>query len=77
MENRIIKHNKGQSECAKKIIFGILIHVFVRIKNIGDASVIECDEIITVMGIVSTKMTNALARSIKGTDSINCHSKKK
>ena len=49
----------------------------VRIKNIGDTSVIECDEIITVMGIVSTKMTNALARSIKGTDSINCHSKKK
>ena len=76
MENRIIKHNKGQSECAKKIIFGILIHVFVRIKNIGDTSVIECDEIITVMGIVSTKMTIYIAANVMSTALINFQSKK-
>ena len=34
------------------------------------------DEIITVMDIVSTKMTNTIATNIKSTASINCHSKK-
>ena len=52
---------------AKKIIAAILAHVFVRIGN----SVIECDEIITVMDIVSTKMTNTIATSTSAS-----HSKK-
>ena len=37
---------------------------------------IECDEIITVMDIVSTKMTNTIATNVTSTTSINCHSKK-
>ena len=35
---------------------------------------IECDEIITVMDIVSIKMTNIIAKTITSTASINCHS---
>ena len=35
---------------------------------------IECDEIITVTDIVSTKKTNNIATNL--TASINCHSKK-
>ena len=46
------------------------------LKSIADTSVIKCDEIITVMDIVSTKMTNTIARDITSTASINCHSKK-
>ena len=30
------------------------------LKSIADTSVIECDEIITIMDIASTKMTNTL-----------------
>ena len=37
---------------------------------------IECAEIITAMDIVSTKKTNAIARNVTSTASINCHSKK-
>ena len=37
---------------------------------------IECDEIITVMDIVSTKMTNTIATNVTSTASINFHSKK-
>ena len=37
---------------------------------------IECDEIITVLDIVSTKMTNTIATNVTSTASINCHSKK-
>ena len=36
----------------------------------------ECDEIIIIMYIVSTKMTNIIAVNVMNTDSINCHSKK-
>ena len=39
-------------------------------------SVAECDEIILVMDIVSTKKTNAIATNVTSTASINCHSKK-
>ena len=39
-------------------------------------SVAECDEIILVMDIVSTKKTNTIATNVTSTDSINCHSKK-
>ena len=44
------------------------------LKGIPDTSVIECDEIITVM--VSTKMTNTITTNVTSTASINCHSKK-
>ena len=37
---------------------------------------IESDEIITVMDIVSTKMTNATTANVTSTASISCHSKK-
>ena len=37
---------------------------------------IECDETITVMNIVSTKMTNTIATNFTSTASINCQSKK-
>ena len=52
----------------KKIIVGILAHVLVRIakylKSIADTSVITCNEIIFVMDIVSTKMTNTIATNV-------------
>ena len=37
---------------------------------------IECDEIITNMDIVSTKKTNTIETNVTSTASINCHSKK-
>ena len=37
---------------------------------------IKCDEIITVMDIVSTKKTNTTAKNVMSTAPINCHSKK-
>ena len=46
------------------------------LKSIADTSVTECDEIIIVMDIVSTKMTNTIAANITSTPSINCYSKK-
>ena len=45
-------------------------------KIIADISVIECDETITVMDIVSTKITNTIATNVTSTDSINFHCKK-
>ena len=42
------------------------------LKSIADTLVIEFDKIISVMDIVSTKMTNALATNLTK----NCHSKK-
>ena len=46
------------------------------LKSIADTSVIECDEIATVMDNVSTKMTNTIAANVMSTISINFHSKK-
>ena len=49
---------------AKRVIFGILAHVFVKtisLKNIAYTSLIKCEEIISVMDIVSTKMTITIA----------------
>ena len=62
------------------------------LKGVADTSVIECDEIVLVMGVLSrkktntiatkttntiaTKMTNTIARNVTSTASINCHSKK-
>ena len=37
---------------------------------------IDWDEIISVMNIVSTKMTNTIAKNVTSTASINCQSKK-
>ena len=45
-------------------------------KSITDTSVIDCDEIIFVMDIVSTKNTNTIASNLTSTASINSHSKK-
>ena len=42
------------------------------LKIIANTSVIDCDEIISVMDIVSIKMTNIMATNV----SINCHTKK-
>ena len=46
------------------------------LKYIAGTSVIECDEIISFIDVVSTKMTNTIARNVTSTSSINCHSKK-
>ena len=54
------------------------------LKSTADTSVTECDEIIIVMNIVSTKdtntiatkKTNTIATNVTSTASINCHSKK-
>ena len=44
------------------------------LKSISDTSVTECDEIVIVMDIVSTKKTNTIATNLTSTASINCHS---
>ena len=46
------------------------------LKNVADASVTKCDEIVIVVDIVSTKKTNTTAANVTRTVSINCHSKK-
>ena len=46
------------------------------LKSITDTSVNECDDIIFVMDIVSTKKRNTIATNVTSTASINCHSKK-
>ena len=46
------------------------------LKSIADTSVNECDEIISVMDIVSTKITNTIATNVASTASIYCHGKK-
>ena len=46
------------------------------LKSIADISVIKCDDIITIMDIVSTKMANTIATNVTSTASIKCHSKK-
>ena len=74
IKNGILKHvnvNIKINVSAKKIIVGILAHVFVRIVRI-------------IMGTVSTKKTNTMATkktktiatNFTITASINCHSKK-
>ena len=57
---------------AKKIMFGILAHVFFRIVSVDDTSVITCDKIVSVMDNVSIKMTNTVAENL----SINSDAKK-
>ena len=46
------------------------------LKSIADISLIECDEIKTVIDIVRAKMTNTILINITNTVSINCQSKK-
>ena len=85
------KWNKNIYQCgckkiivsAKKIIVGILAHVFVRIsvkskylKIIADTIVTQCDEIIIFMDSLSTKKVNTIAANVTSTASINWHSKK-
>ena len=58
-----------------KTIGWILAHIFENskyLKSIADTSVIACDEIVSVMDIVSTKMTNTIATNVTK----NWHSKK-
>ena len=45
------------------------------LKSIVDDSKIWCDEIIYVMDIVPTKMTNTIAVNATSTVSINCHNR--
>ena len=45
-------------------------------KSVGDTSLIARDEIITVMDIVLTKMTNAITANDTINASITCHSEK-
>ena len=73
IKNGITKHVNASLKIivsAKEIIIGILAHALVRI--VSDTSVITCDEIISVMDIVSTKMTNTIATDV----SINSNDKK-
>ena len=63
IKNGIIKHVNANVKIivsAKKIIIGILAHVLLRIASIADTSVIEDDEIISVMNLVSTKKKNII-----------------
>ena len=46
------------------------------LKSITDTSLIECDEIITAMDIVSTKMTNTIAINVTSSAIVNCCIKK-
>ena len=46
------------------------------LKSVVDDSKTLCDEVIYVMDIVSTKMTDTIATNVASTVSINCHSKK-
>ena len=46
------------------------------LKSIPNTSVIECDELITVTDIVSTKKTDTIVTNVMSTASINFHSKK-
>ena len=75
IKNGIIKHVNVNVKIVigvKKIIVGILARVFVRIASIAVTSLITRDEIISVMDIVSTKMTNTIATNV----SINSDDKK-
>ena len=58
---------------AKRIKVGNLAHVFLRIANM---TMLECDEMITVMDIVATKITNTIATNVTSNASINFHGKK-
>ena len=67
IKNVIIKYSWNPSTC--------ICENSKYLKSIADTSVIECDEVITVMDTVSTKMTNAIATNVTSNASINCHSK--
>ena len=65
IRNGIIKHVNVNVEIivrANKIILGILCicENSKYLKSIADTLLIECDEIISVMDIVSAKMTNSI-----------------
>ena len=71
IQNGIIKHvnvNVKIIVSAKKIVVGILAHIFVRIvsilNNITDNSEIEYDDIMSVMNIVSTKRIKTIVTNV-------------
>ena len=73
IKNGIIKHGNVNVKIiisVKKVIVEILAHVHVPLKIVADTSVTNCDEIIIVMDIVSTKKTNAVATNVPSTSSI-------
>ena len=73
-------------EYGKKIIVGILAHVFVRIvgklnrkevgKVIGDDSAIVCNEILHVMDSSSANLTNAISTNFANTVPIHFDDKR-
>ena len=46
------------------------------LKSVAYSSVTECDEIVIVMDVESTKKTNTIATNVMSAASIYCHSKK-
>ena len=54
--------------CAKNIAVGILAHVFVEnnkhLKSVATTSAIACDEIISVMDIVSKEATSTIGTNV-------------
>ena len=84
IKNGIIKHVNVNLKIilhVKMVIVRILAHVFVRrasaiLFSIADTSVIECDEIIFVIDILSIKKTNAIAANVISSASMNCYNKK-
>ena len=61
---------------AKKIPSTCICENCKYLKSITDTSVIECDEVINFLDIVSTKKANTVATNVTSTASINCDSKK-
>ena len=61
---------KSYSTCKKKLT--CICENSKYLKSVADTSVITCDKIMSVMGILSTKLTNAIARNV----SINSDGKK-
>ena len=76
IKNRIIKHVNMNVKIIKRatmIMSGILAQENSKyLKSIVDTLVIAYDQIISVMDIASTKMTNTLATNV----AISCHNKK-
>ena len=72
-QNGIIKHANVD---IKIILAYTLCENSKYLKSIADTSVIQCDEITTVMDIILTNVASAIATNVTCTASINCHSKK-
>ena len=44
------------------------------LRSIANTSVIQCDEIITILNIISTKKANNIVANVTSNVSVNCHS---